>query len=37
MADEDCYDPLDSKLIGIVEVPVEWIRDDAVNFMMHRF
>jgi peptidoglycan/xylan/chitin deacetylase (PgdA/CDA1 family) len=38
MADEDCYDPLlDSKLTGIVEVPVEWIRDDAVNFMMHRF
>ena len=38
MADEDCYDLLlDGKLTGIVEVPVEWIRDDAVYFMMHRF
>jgi peptidoglycan-N-acetylglucosamine deacetylase len=38
MADEDCYDLLlDGKSTGIVEVPVEWIRDDAVYFMMHRF
>ena len=22
---------------GIVELPVEWVRDDAVYFMMHRF
>lgn len=38
MADEDCYELLlDGKLTGIVELPVEWIRDDAVYFMMHRF
>jgi peptidoglycan-N-acetylglucosamine deacetylase len=38
MADEDCYDLLlDGKSTGIVEVPVEWIRDDAVYFMMNRF
>ncbi|WP_029003545.1 polysaccharide deacetylase family protein [Azorhizobium doebereinerae] len=38
MADEDCYDLLlEGRSTGIVEVPVEWIRDDAVYFMMHRF
>jgi peptidoglycan/xylan/chitin deacetylase (PgdA/CDA1 family) len=38
MADEDCYDlVMDGKSTGIVEVPVEWIRDDAVYFMMNRF
>lgn len=38
MADEDCYDLLlQGRSTGIVEVPVEWIRDDAVYFMMHRF
>jgi peptidoglycan/xylan/chitin deacetylase (PgdA/CDA1 family) len=38
MADDDCYDLLlDGKTTGIVEVPVEWIRDDAVYFSMHRF
>jgi hypothetical protein len=37
IGDEDCYDLLDGKLTGIVVVPVEWIRDDAVYFMMHRF
>lgn len=38
MADEDCYElVMDGKPTGIVEVPVEWIRDDAVYFMMHRF
>lgn len=38
MADEDCYElGMDGKPTGIVEVPVEWIRDDAVYFMMHRF
>ena len=38
MADEDCYDlVLEGKSTGIVEVPVEWIRDDAVYFMMNRF
>jgi peptidoglycan-N-acetylglucosamine deacetylase len=38
MADEDCYELLlDGESTGIVELPVEWIRDDAVYFMMHRF
>jgi peptidoglycan/xylan/chitin deacetylase (PgdA/CDA1 family) len=38
MADEDCYElVMDGEPTGIVELPVEWIRDDAVYFMMHRF
>ncbi len=38
MADEDCYElELHGQGTGIVELPVEWIRDDAVYFMMHRF
>ncbi len=38
MADEDCYALLlDGVDTGIVEVPVEWVRDDAVYFMMNRF
>jgi peptidoglycan/xylan/chitin deacetylase (PgdA/CDA1 family) len=38
MADEDCYAlMLDGTDTGIVELPVEWVRDDAVYFMMHRF
>ena len=38
MADEDCYELLlDGEPSGIVELPVEWVRDDAVYFMMHRF
>ena len=38
MADEDCYELLlDGEPTGVVELPVEWIRDDAVYFMMHRF
>lgn len=38
MADVDCYELLlDGEPTGIVELPVEWIRDDAVYFMMHRF
>ncbi|MGE8604548.1 polysaccharide deacetylase family protein [Bordetella trematum] len=38
MADEDCYELLlDGQPTGVVELPVEWIRDDAVYFMMHRF
>ena len=38
MADEDCYELLlDGQETGIVELPVEWIRDDAVYFTMHRF
>src|SRR5258705_556940 len=38
MADEDCYELLlDGAPTGITEVPVAWVRDDAVYFMMHRF
>jgi hypothetical protein len=38
MADEDSYELLlDGEPTGVVELPVEWIRDDAVYFMMHRF
>src|SRR5215218_9974413 len=38
MADEDCYElMLDGEETGIIELPVEWVRDDAVYFMMHRF
>jgi peptidoglycan/xylan/chitin deacetylase (PgdA/CDA1 family) len=37
MADEDCYELLlDGKPTSIIEVPVEWIRDDAPYFSMHR-
>jgi peptidoglycan/xylan/chitin deacetylase (PgdA/CDA1 family) len=38
MADVDCYELLlDGTPSGIVELPVEWIRDDAPYFSMHRF
>lgn len=38
MADEDCYELLlDGEPTGVVELPVEWIRDDAVYFSMLRF
>ena len=38
MADDDCYELLlDGEPTGDVELPVEWIRDDAVYFIMHRF
>jgi peptidoglycan-N-acetylglucosamine deacetylase len=38
MADEDCYELLlHGEPTGIIELPVEWIRDDAVYFMMNRF
>jgi peptidoglycan-N-acetylglucosamine deacetylase len=38
MADVDCYELLmDGKPTGVVELPVEWIRDDAVYFNMNRF
>ncbi len=38
LADEDCYELLlDGEETGVVELPVEWVRDDAVYFMMHRF
>lgn len=38
MADVDCYELLlDGEPTGVVELPVEWIRDDAVYFGMNRF
>jgi len=38
MADVDCYElVMDGKDSGVVELPVEWIRDDAVYFNMNRF
>lgn len=38
MADDDPYELLhEGEPTGIVELPVEWIRDDAVYFNMHRF
>lgn len=38
MADEDCYELLiDGVPSGVIELPVEWVRDDAVYFMMNRF
>jgi peptidoglycan/xylan/chitin deacetylase (PgdA/CDA1 family) len=38
MADEDCYELLlDGEATGVIELPVEWVRDDAVYFMMNRF
>jgi peptidoglycan/xylan/chitin deacetylase (PgdA/CDA1 family) len=37
MADEDCYELLlDGEPSGVVEVPVEWLRDDAVYLMFNR-
>lgn len=38
MADVDCYELLlDGAPTGVIELPVEWIRDDAVYFNMNRF
>lgn len=38
MADEDCYElMLDGEATGVVELPVEWVRDDAPYFWMNRF
>ena len=38
MADVDCYElMMDGVNTGVVELPVEWIRDDAVYFNMNRF
>lgn len=38
MADVDCHALLlDGEETGVVELPVEWIRDDAVYFNMNRF
>ena len=37
-ADDDPYEIVaNGEPTGIVELPVEWIRDDAVYFMMNRF
>lgn len=37
-ADDDPYEILNrGRPTGIVELPVEWIRDDAVYFMMNRY
>jgi peptidoglycan-N-acetylglucosamine deacetylase len=38
MADVDCYElTMNGENTGVVELPVEWIRDDAVYFNMNRF
>jgi peptidoglycan-N-acetylglucosamine deacetylase len=38
MADDDCYEILaNDEPTGVVELPVEWIRDDMPYFMMDRF
>jgi peptidoglycan/xylan/chitin deacetylase (PgdA/CDA1 family) len=38
MADDDAYELTDDgEATGVVELPPEWIRDDAVYFNMHRF
>ncbi len=38
MADDDCYELLENgEPTGVVELPVEWIRDDAPYLMMDRF
>jgi len=38
MADDDCYELLlDKEPTGVIELPVEWIRDDAVYFNMNRY
>lgn len=38
MADDDCYELLENgEPTGIVELPVEWIRDDAAYFVMDRY
>jgi peptidoglycan/xylan/chitin deacetylase (PgdA/CDA1 family) len=37
MADESCYELVaDGKPTGVVEVPVEWLRDDAVYLLFNR-
>ena len=37
MADVDCYElTMNGENTGVVELPVEWIRDDAVYFNMNR-
>ncbi|MDJ1017817.1 MAG: polysaccharide deacetylase [Paracoccaceae bacterium] len=37
MADDSCYELMvDGDPAGVVEIPVEWIRDDAVYFLFNR-
>lgn len=37
MADDHCYELVaDGRPTGVVEIPVEWIRDDAVYFLFNR-
>ncbi len=37
-ADDDCYElELEGRPTGVVELPFDWVRDDAVYFLMHRF
>ncbi|WP_343232635.1 polysaccharide deacetylase [Microvirga antarctica] len=37
MADEECYELcIDGTPSGVVEIPVEWLRDDAVYFLFNR-
>jgi len=37
MADEDCYELMSNgRETGIVELPVEWIRNDVPYFLMHQ-
>ncbi|MGD9921712.1 MAG: polysaccharide deacetylase [Pseudorhodoplanes sp.] len=38
MADEDCYELLtDGKPSGLIELPVDWVRDDGAYLWMERF
>ncbi len=37
MADDDCYELMtDGKPTGLVEIPVDWVRDDAVYLLFNR-
>jgi peptidoglycan/xylan/chitin deacetylase (PgdA/CDA1 family) len=37
MADDDCYElEIDGRASGVVEIPVEWLRDDAVYLLFNR-
>ncbi|PWJ17057.1 polysaccharide deacetylase family protein [Jannaschia seohaensis] len=37
MADDACYEPVcDGRPTGLVEIPVDWVRDDAVYLLFNR-
>lgn len=37
MADDSCYElKLDGRATGVVEIPVDWVRDDAVYLLFNR-